>query len=241
MHSSAKRKVTTSLVFIGAANSFREVLPIIQDINSEKRRYEVIAIVDDDAAHHGTEIEGVPVVGSLEKVRQFDRAKFVFGIGSFRTRLLRKRILCRMNLPHERFEAIVHPSVRIYKSATISPGAIVYPGVTVCNNAEIGPFCIVTFDAVIGPFVRLEPCAMVTTRSVVLSAATIGPSAFIGVNSVIGEGISVGAAAVVVMGSVVFQNIRPGAIVQGNPARLVMQGKVPAELSNAGGCAPGSK
>lgn len=221
-----KKYSVTSLVIIGAANSFREIYPIIQAINEDCYKYEVVAILDDDPKFHSSEIEGIPVSGSLDKAKQFENSQFVFAIGSFRTRLLREQILRRMNIPIERFETIIHPDARIYKSATIDPGVIIYPGVTVCNDAKLGPFAVVTFDAVIGPFAQLERCAMVTTRSVILSAATIGPSAFIGVNSVIGEGVYVGAESVVIMGSVVFQNVRPGAIVQGNPARMIMKGKV---------------
>lgn len=218
------------VVFLGASTAFFEISEIIRDINNVKGSYEIIAVLDDNPQLHGSRLVGVPVMGSLDLVHQYPDALFVFGIGSFKTRLVRNDILKRLNIPDERFVTLIHPSSKIYPSATICPGCIVYPGVVICNDVVLDPFSIITFNSVVGPYAKVGRCAMVTTMVVVLSGVQIGRSAFIGVGSVLAERIKIGPGAVVIMGSIVLRSVKPGAFVQGNPARLLYRAEVPAEL-----------
>ena len=220
------------LIFIGASRNFREMALIIDDLNKVEKRYELIGLLDDDESLQGQELNGVPVVGRLQEAHNFPDCRFVFGIGSFRTRLERHLILSRTGIARERFESLVHPSAVVYPAARLSPGCIVYPGATICDAAELRDFTTVTFNAVIGPNVLVEEYAMITTNVCVLAGAHIGKAAFIGANSVIGEGVRVGAAAVVVFGSTVFQDVRAGAFIQGNPARYLYSKEVPTELTS---------
>ena len=218
------------IVFIGASNAFFEISEIIRDINNVEESYEIIAVLDDNPQLHGGQLDGVPVMGRLDLVHQYPDAQFVFGIGSFKTRLVRNDILKRLNIPDERFVTLIHPSSKIYPSAKIGPGCIVYPGVVICNDVVLDPFSIITFNSVLWPYVKLGRCAMVTTMVVVLSGVQISASAFIGAGSVLAERIKIGPGAVVIMGSLVLRSVKPGAFVHGNPARLLYSAEVPAEL-----------
>ncbi len=219
------------LVFLGAATAFSEISEIIRDINkSGNQQYKIIAILDDNQLLHGSEIDGVPVCGDLSMVHHYPNAQFIFGIGSYKTRLLRHEIIKRLKISQERFISIIHPSSKIYPKVKIGHGCIIHPGVTICEGAELGAFSIVTFNSVIAPKVILEPYAMITTMSCILTGAVIGHSAFIGVRSVVGENIKIGKGAVVIMGSIVFQKVPEGGTVQGNPAKLLYQTKIPNTL-----------
>lgn len=219
------------LIFIGASGCFREIALIIDDINRGQKRYELIGLLDDAPSLQGQELDGVPVLGGLEEARNFPDCRFVFGIGSFRTRLERHVMLLKTGVSRERFETLIHPSAIVYPTARLAPGCIVYPRVTICHAAELREFTIVTFNAVVAPEVLVEEYAMITTNASVLARAHIGKAAFIGVNSVIGEGVRVGPGAVVVFGSTVFQNVAAGAFVQGNPARHLYTKQLPTELT----------
>jgi sugar O-acyltransferase (sialic acid O-acetyltransferase NeuD family) len=218
------------IVFLGASNAFFEISELIHDINKERKRFEIIAILDDNSELHGTSLEGVPVVGDLKLAADYEDAKFVFGIGSFRTRIVRSEILKRLNLPDERFATLIHPHSKIYPSAEIGAGSIIHFGSVVGNHTVLEPHVIVTFNSAIGVNCRIERCAMITTNVVVLSNVHIGSCAFIGAGSCISEGVTIGPGAMVGMGSSVFRRVKTGAFVLGNPAKSVSRIEVPAEL-----------
>ncbi len=220
------------LVFIGASTAFSEINGLIRDINREKETYDVVAIVDDNSALHGHQLEGVSVIGSLECVHQYPNAKFVFGIGSFRNRIVRYEILKRLNVADDRFVTLIHPSCNIYPGTRVGPGSIVHAGVVIGGGAVLEPFAIVTFNSVIGSYVRMGRCAMVTTMVVVLTGVQIGPCSFIGAQSCLAENIKIGPGAMIGMGSCVYRDVPAGAFVLGNPAKKVYTINVPQELEN---------
>ena len=218
------------LVFLGASTAFQEISELINDLNRVQERYEIIAVLDDNTHLHGSDLGNVPVVGSLEMVHQYSEAQFVFGIGSYQTRLTRFEILKRLKLPDERFVALVHPGAKVYPNVKIGPGCIIHLGVVISNDVVLDPFSIVTFNAVVGPYSKIGRCAMVTTMAMVLSGVQIGACAFIGASSCLAERIKIGPGAMVGMATAVFRNVAPGAFVLGNPARVLYSVKVPADV-----------
>lgn len=224
------RSAPRSLLFLGASTAFLEIQEIIHDINRVEPRHLIVGLLDDDPKRHGTEVDGVPVIGPLEAALDYPDAELVFGIGSHLTRLVRHRIIDRLGIPEERFISLVHPAAKIYPSARIGPGSIVHSGVVLGNDVLLDGFNVVTFGAIVGPYSRLGRYAMVTSQAVVLSRVTLGAAAFVGAASCIGEGLRVGPGALVGMAAAVYRDVDPGAVVLGNPAKVAYRVRVPPEL-----------
>jgi sugar O-acyltransferase (sialic acid O-acetyltransferase NeuD family) len=222
------------LLFLGASTAFLEIQEIIRDINRVEPRHEIVGLLDDAPALHGTSIDGVPVLGALELARDHPEADLVFGIGSHPTRLLRHKIIERLGLPDERFLTIVSPSAKVYPSTRIGPGCIVHSGVVLANDVVLDGFNVVTFGAIIGPYVHLRRYSMVTTSSILLSHVDVGQAAFVGVGSCVQDGIHIGAGALIGMASAVYRDVPRGAVVMGNPARVAYRVRVPADLPESG-------
>lgn len=220
----------TPLVFIGASAGLREILQIVRDRNAVDDRYDVIAALDDDERLHDREVAGVRVAGGLARARDYQDARFVLCIGSFRGRLARHLALAATGVAADRFETLVHPRSTVYPDATLGPGCIVHAGSSITAGCALGAFAIVAFNSVLAPGCRVGRYGMITTSVTVLSGAEIGPAAFIGAASCVGEGVRVGPGAMIGMGSVVFRDVRPGAFVLGNPARELYRVTVPTEL-----------
>lgn len=218
------------LIFLGGSNAFNEIMAIINEINKKSMKYEVLGILDDNTSLHGTHIEGIPVLGSLLDANKYSEVSFVFAIGSYKTRLIRPKIISKLNISEDRFETIIHPDSNIYPGAKIGNGCVIHAGTTICADAIVSDFSIITYDSVIAPKVFIKKYAIVTTKTVILTGAKIGYCAFIGVSSVIGEGVEIGDASVVIMGSVVFRGKGSRAVLQGNPAKMLYRDNLPSEV-----------
>lgn len=221
------------VVFVGASTSFAEISEVVHDCNTVDPRYRIVALLDDAGALHGTTIRGVPVVGGLDMAGAFPDALFVFGIGSFRTRMLRATLLQRLAVPEDRYLTLVHPGAKVYPDATIGAGCIVHFGAVVAGGAELEPFAITTFHAIVGPGVRVRRCAMVASAAVLLTDVDVGAGAFVGAAACVAERVRIGPGAMIGMGTHVYRDVHPGAYVLGSPPRELSREPVPDALLSA--------
>lgn len=218
-------------MFLGASTAVHEVCEIIKAINSIQLNYEVIAILDDNASTHGKEIRGVSVLGNLSMVHGFSEdVKFIFGIGSMKTRLIRQTILKRVGIPPDRFVTIIHPTAVIDESAKIGPGCIIHPGACIGNDAVIESFTIIAVNSAVGPYVHIQSFGMITSLVVILSYAKIGKAVFVGSCSCVTEHVEIGHGSMIGAGTVVSRNVDVGCFFLGNPARLINRMDVPEDL-----------
>jgi carbonic anhydrase/acetyltransferase-like protein (isoleucine patch superfamily) len=221
-----------SLVVLGASNAFWEIHELVQDVNERAPRYRIIAVLDDDSAAWGRSIAGVPVAGSLESARDYpDEVGFVFGIGSYRTRLARRAILSRVALPDERFVTLVHPTAKVFSTAAVAHGCIIHYGTVIFGQTTLEPFVIVSATSVIATNNLLGRGALVGSGVITAHRAAIGCYAHIGQGTLIGERCEVGPGAQIGMGGVVLQHVKAGAFGIGNPLRFIDRVEVPAEIA----------
>jgi sugar O-acyltransferase (sialic acid O-acetyltransferase NeuD family) len=220
--------MTARRVLVLGASAFpkiAEVLAAFPDLT-------VDGVLDDNSRLEGTSIGGVPVRGPLSAVHDpplRDHA-LIFGIGSWRTRLVRFEILRRLAVPRERWVSLVHPGAQVSAASRIGTGCIIYCGAVVLPDAAIGDFAVLSPHALIGDHNRLAEGVLVAGNATTTGGAQIGPYAHLGAGSCIGEGLHVGAGAQVGLGCVVLRDVPPGAVMLGNPGRVVDRVTVPDAL-----------
>lgn len=218
------------LIVLGAS-AYPEICEIIYDINKIKKTYEVIYLLDDNEKLHHKRIEGVEVKGSLSLANKFpDDLKFVFGIGSYKTRLIRNEILMRLKIPTNRFETLIHPAAKVYSSAIISTGVIIYPGSVIFCNTKIGPFVIIVANTIIGANNIIGKGALITSLVSTTSGVKIGSFSFIGTGTKIAENVEIGPGSLVSMGTFVHRSIKPGSFALGDPFKIIKKEQVPEEI-----------
>ena len=139
------------LVVLGAS-AFGEAASLLRDINASEGgpRYKVVALLDDNDGLHGTEIQGVPVAGGLDRWADYPGSSFVFLIGSHRSRIQRRSILQRLNIPRERFATLIHPTAVVFEGAQIGRGCLLYSGVVVFNDSVLEDFVLILPNSVVG-------------------------------------------------------------------------------------------
>lgn len=209
------------LVLLGAGGTARDVLSLVEDLNREKTRYRCVAFLDDNKALWGQQIQGVPIVGPLAEVKQFDSAKLVNTLGSPRNYVCRSEVPARLGLPAARFETLIHPTAAVSTSATIGHGTIIFPHVVILSGVTLGEQVLILPGAILNHEVRVGAYAILASAVNLSGAVEVGDGSYIGSGACVLQGVRIGDKALVGMGAVVLKPVAPSTVVVGNPARLL--------------------
>jgi sugar O-acyltransferase (sialic acid O-acetyltransferase NeuD family) len=219
------------LVILGAGNAFWEISELIKDINKIKPQFKIIAVLDDNVELINKKLDQFEVKGSIDKAKEFPAdVQFIFAIGSYKTRLIRKTILDRLKLPENRFETLIHPSAKVFSTAKISSGCIVHYGSIIFNHSIVDSFTTISANCVIGVGNIIGKGALLGSNITTTTGVKIGSFSFVGSSCSIAEGKVIGPGAYVGMGSTVFKDISPGSFVLGNPIKVLDKTEVPQKI-----------
>lgn len=206
-------------MIVAAGGLAREALTVERLLG----RFSRIRVVDDDPDRWGTSLDGEPVVGGLDLVREYDDHRLLVcaGRGSARRRIVER--LTELGVTPDRYLTLVHPRVRVPHGCTVGAGSILLEGVVLTANVTIGdhvvamPNVTLTHDDVVEDYATL--CAGVSLGG----AVRVCSGAYLGMNSSVREGVTVGADATLGMGAALVAALPPGATWAGVPARPLHQ------------------
>lgn len=219
------------LVIIGGGNAFWEISELIKDINKIKLQYEIISVLDDNEELTNKNLDEIVVQGPISKAKEFPpNVQFVLAIGSYKTRLIRKSILERLELSEDRFETLIHPTAKVFSTAKIKSGCIVHYGSVIFNHTILEAFSIISANCVIGVSNIIGKGALLGSNITTTTGVKIGPYSFVGSSCSIAEGKEIGPGAYIGMGTLVFKNIPAGLFVLGNPIKVLDKTEVPKQI-----------
>jgi sugar O-acyltransferase (sialic acid O-acetyltransferase NeuD family) len=223
--------VSKKLIVIGGGGGAPETIEIVHAINAVHHRWDLVGLLDDRAELHGSEIAGLPVIGSVDVATRYDDADFVICIGGAFSYFARKQIVRRLGLPLHRYPTLVHPAASLPRSATLGPGCVVFAGVvltasvTIRSHVYILPGVILTHDDVVEDYVTIGLGVRCGGRVVLREGA------YIGLGAIIREGREVGRWSLVGAGAMVEKDVPNGVVVVGSPARPLRNVEVPNDVA----------
>lgn len=211
------------IVVVGVGGTSRDLIELLEAINEGKRHWDIIGLLDDDPAVHGTEVFGYPVLGSTQLIRsdRLANVNVAIGVANERQLLIRKQIRSRLALPPERYPALVHPTASVSRRSRVSEGAVIMAGVSCSGRVAIGSGVIILQNCAIGHEAQLADFSSVSITVSIGGSAQIGEGAYLGIGSSILPGCKIGKQAIVGMGAVVIRDVPNYAVVVGNPARVI--------------------
>jgi sugar O-acyltransferase (sialic acid O-acetyltransferase NeuD family) len=198
-----------SWVVIGAGGHAVVVVSTIQATGAIVR-----AIFDDDPRRVGSQLLGVPVVGTVASCRTESGEQAILGVGDNETR---RDLAAKLPLP---WGVVIHPSAVVHPSVAIAEGSVVFAAAVVQPRTVIGRHVIVNTAASIDHDGLLEDFVHVAPGAHLSGHVTLRVGAFMGVGSVAIPRTVVGAWAVVGAGGAVVDDVPPGTTAVGVPARF---------------------
>lgn len=183
----------------------------------------IAGITDPNTALKGSELLGVPVIGSDDAVDAFPPSEILLanGLGSVGLPTGRIQLFDRFRKRGYGFATIIHPSAVVASDAEmgegvqIMAGSVIQPGCRIGCNAIVNTRASVDHDCKIGNHAHIAP-------GVTLSGGVIvGEAAHIGTGATVIQGIGIGSYSLIGAGSVVIEDIRERVSAVGVPARVI--------------------
>lgn len=207
------------LVIIGAGDTGRELIDIVERINSVKLTWNLLGFVDDNDDIQGSLVEGFKVLGKTALLN--DVKEPIFVICSISTGAIKKRVLSKINNPLIKYATLIDPNVTLCKGCIVEEGSVIYPGVRLAINSHINKHSYVGFnstighDTVVGDYCDVYPGVNVSGKVVLEECVDLGTGARIIQSIRIGRNTVVGA------GAVVIRNISDYCVAAGVPAKII--------------------
>ncbi|MDH6454668.1 MULTISPECIES: acetyltransferase [unclassified Streptomyces] len=212
------------LVIVGAGGFARETAQAVADTGE----FELLGHLDDNKDLHGTDVDGVPVLGGCDLVHELPGARVVICVGNPRDYAARARLVRRLALPDDRYATVVHPSAAVSANSSIGPGSVLLAQCVLTAAVHVGAHVAVMPHVVLTHDNTVEDCATLTSGVRLGGGVRLERGAYVGSGALVREGTTIGAWSQIGMGSAVLDDVPPGEVWVGSPARRLRAAGAPA-------------
>lgn len=209
------------IAIYGGGGFAREVAWLVEACNEARQLYHVVGFIDDNQEAHGTELNGIPVIGLEVARKRFPDARVVGAVGTPKTRQI---VIEKAAVAGFGFETIIHPRVERSRWIDIGLGTVICAGniltvnITLGQHVQINLDCTIGHDVIMGDFTTLAPGVHVS------GWVHFGKRVYVGTGAVFLNGtqdnpLVVGDDAIVGAGACVVKSVPPNTTVVGVPAK----------------------
>ncbi|WP_243453634.1 hypothetical protein, partial [Clostridium perfringens] len=167
------------IVIIGTENIGKEVVKIIEAINSKRNTWNVLGFISLKKDEEGSNIEGYSVLGSIDSMfnyfegRKKDKFYFfkklesqneLFTIIAIDNCKLKKEIENKLK-NKIKFATIIHPDVSFFNKQEVGEGTIIYPGLIVVGRFKLGKHVILKQKCSLGNNIEIGDYSFISFNS----------------------------------------------------------------------------
>lgn len=204
------------LLLLGAGGLTRETLVAVR---AQPDVWRPIGVLDDDPVLHGENVDGVPVLGSTDRVHDYPEAAVVPCVASAQRPTARLRLTERLGLLSDRWATVVHPAAEIAPGTRLGEGSVLLAGVVVTTAITIGAYFVAMPHVLLTHDDELAEGVTMSGKAALAGGVRVGAGAYLGQGALVREKLTIGDGAVIGMGSVVLEDVPSGQTWAGVPAR----------------------
>ncbi|MHB8065396.1 MAG: acetyltransferase [Ruminiclostridium sp.] len=208
------------IVIIGAGNFGREVAQLIEDINMDKKTWNLLGFIDETSEKLGAKINSNTVLGRFDWLEKKGGNKLsaICAIGKPKDKYA---VIKRVSTYGMNFANLIHPDAKVSKFVEFGYGNIICSNsfisvnIKIGNHVSINPGCGIGHDVIIGDYSSLY-------WNVTLSGnVKVGEGCEIGSKTAIIPKRTVGKWSIIGAGAVVIEDIPDNCTAVGVPARPI--------------------
>jgi len=206
-----------NIVIIGAGGFGREVAWLIEEINENEEKWNLLGFVDDDENYHNKSLNGYPVLGNVDWLK----SKEVHAVCAVGNPIVKKKIINRLHGSNIKYPVLIHPNVRHSSSVDFGEGTIVCLDTVLTVNIKIGNHVIINLDCTIGHDAIIKDYSTILPSVNVSGYVLIKDEVSVGTGTQIIQGITIGEKTTIGAGSVVVRDLPSKCVAVGSPAKAI--------------------
>jgi len=210
------------VLILGAGGHAQVVADILLQAYRAGAKCKPIGFLDDDPTLIGTTIMGLPVLGTITQLDEFDHDAVIVAIGDNR---IRARIFKSVQARGERIANAIHPAAVLAPDVYLGHGVMICAGVVVNTSTMIGDDVILNTGCTVDHHNRIGNHAHIAPGVHLGGNVTIGEGTLVGIGAVVIPQCTIGAWSVIGAGSAVTKNIPAHSTAVGVPARVIKRNK----------------
>lgn len=221
------------LLIIGGGNGAVQIIDALARIPQQR----AVAILDDNATLHGSQVAGVPVLGAIDA----GRAASMLAAGEIDAAVIsvstsipfRERIFTTWRAQGVPFANVIHPSAVVGMHVAWGVGNVVMAlchfgaCATVGDNNFLSAYCSIEHHCVLGSHCSFGPAVVTSSR------VQIGDRVRFGAGIFIEPGIMIGADAVIASGLALTQHVPPQSLLKAKLNYTVRRRQTPGSAEIA--------
>jgi sugar O-acyltransferase (sialic acid O-acetyltransferase NeuD family) len=211
------------IVIYGAGGLGKEIVWLIENINHEKRKWNILGFLVDDEyiEQYKSIVRGFAVFPANEWLNTYHSEIYVIcGIGKSS---IRKKIYDKLSkFSHVRFATLIDPTVRVDSTVSIGEGTIVCRNCTITVDTIIGRGVLMNTGASVGHDSEIGDYCTLLTNSIIAGHTNVGKCCEIGSGAFVLQGKSIVSNTVIAPLSSILKDITESGTYVGNPARRMM-------------------
>ena len=215
------------VVVFGAGGLGREVVELLRDCVKAGEPWAIEGFITDDAERWGESLNGLPVLGGREWLREHPATAVVLGVGSS---VVRARLHSAIGALGSAMPVIVHPSVVRSASCDLDSGTVVAAGTILTANVQLGPATFINLGCTIGHDVITAAAVTLSPGVHVSGNVRFGAGSDVGTGAVFVQGLAIGAWTTIGAGAVVTRDLPDNCTAVGVPARVIKTQEVGWQL-----------
>ncbi|WP_096185790.1 acetyltransferase [Evansella halocellulosilytica] len=207
------------LFIIGSGGFSKQVIEIVENINKEYERYELVGLIDDDERLIGQEVLGYKIIGTTDYLKRQSKKCKVYGAIAIANGNVRREITKKIK--DINWVNLIHPSSIVSKYTNIGVGNIICAGTIINPNFKLGNHCHINIGTTIGHDGIIEDYITVMPGSKISGNVTIKYNSTIGTGSTILQGLIIEKNVTLGAGCVLTKNTIENSMYIGVPAKKV--------------------
>lgn len=206
------------IILVGGGGFCRELVDAVADCHEAGSLPPLGGYLDDTGdtlARYGYD---VPWLGRIDDYIPQACDGFVMALGS---PAAKRAVHARLSGRGANFPRLIHPSVKIARTAVIEEGTMILFNGAAGPNSRIARFVTINTGSGLGHDATVGEFSTLSSKVDITGNVHVGEDALIGSNAVFVPGVKIGAGATVGAGSIVYRSVKAGATVFAPPAKLL--------------------